>query len=279
MHIMSMCLTFDCTRIKIATNGLVIYLIANFADFTNNKNKAIEDIEELRNIKLKEIRMEPNSVQAVTSSIDSGNTIEFIKILPTLLGSGTALVASIVAMKGVNAWKKEFQGKKKIELSEEALALFYQARDAIRRIRHPMGNSEEGRSKIPESEQSDYSTDKKVPHKYVVLERYEKEEHIFTKISAMRYRCMAVFGSDSETPFNSLNSIINDIFIAVQTYGMQHEIVKGLKVKEEEERNKEEFRKALHTIWFSGKDDEIELRVKTAIDELEAICRPVILKS
>lgn len=223
--------------------------------------------------------MEPNSIHATTSNIDLSILSETIKILPTLLGSAAALIASIAAIRGINAWKREFQGKKKIELAEESLTLFYQARDAIRRIRNPLGNSDEGRSKIPEHEKTDFSG-KTVPHVYVILERFEKEEHIFNKISAMRYRFMAVFGNKSESPFESIRKIINDIFLAARMYGMRIDLMQEARNNEESlQKARDESMKNMKTIWYMGEDDIIEAQIKIATEELETICRPVILES
>jgi hypothetical protein len=47
----------------------------------------------------------------------------------------SVLVASLVAIRGIQAWRREFVGKRRIELAEEVLALFYQAKDAIGWIR------------------------------------------------------------------------------------------------------------------------------------------------
>ena len=122
-------------------------------------------------------------------------------------------------------------------------------------------------------------SNRKVPHVYVVLERFEKEEHIFNKISAMRYRSMALFGNHSEAPFEQIRQIINDIFTAAQLYGMRGEVMREAKGKEDIQKARDENMKNMKTIWNAGKDDMIESRVKKATEKLEAICRPVILDS
>lgn len=221
--------------------------------------------------------MNPNNIQVATSNIDVSIVAESIKWIVTILGSGAAFFASIAALKGVNTWKREFQGKKKIELAEEALTSFYQVRDAIRRIRNPFSDSEEGKSKIPESLQGELSG-KNVPHIYKVLERFEKEEHIFNKISAMRYRFMAIFGNDSEVPFEDIRKIINDIFSAAQMYGMHGELIRGVSDEKRINELDEKHLKDAKTIWNMGKNDLIEPRVNKAIEKLEAICRPIILE-
>ncbi len=40
-------------------------------------------------------------------------------------------IAALAFVVGVNAWRREFVGKRRIELAENVLALFYEAQDAI----------------------------------------------------------------------------------------------------------------------------------------------------
>ena len=47
------------------------------------------------------------------------------------------LVGIWVAIYGIDSWRREHTGKRQIELAEDALALFYEAADAIQNIRHP----------------------------------------------------------------------------------------------------------------------------------------------
>jgi hypothetical protein len=50
---------------------------------------------------------------------------EFAKNLSVIIGA-------LALISGIRAWKREYIGKRKIELAEDTLMLFYQARDAIR---------------------------------------------------------------------------------------------------------------------------------------------------
>jgi hypothetical protein len=40
---------------------------------------------------------------------------------------------------GIGAWKREFVGKRQIELAEQTLAKFFELRDAIAYLRNPFG--------------------------------------------------------------------------------------------------------------------------------------------
>lgn len=51
--------------------------------------------------------------------------------------AGSVVVAAVVAARGINTWQREYIGKRRMELAEEVLAMFYEARDAIRDVRAP----------------------------------------------------------------------------------------------------------------------------------------------
>lgn len=100
-----------------------------------------------------------------------------------------------------------------MELAEEVLSLFYQARDVIREIRSPFGYGGEGstrKSSPTESPEEKAALD----NAYVAIERYSKHKELFSKIYAVRYRFMAQFGTDKVKPFDDLNRVINQIIMA-----------------------------------------------------------------
>lgn len=49
---------------------------------------------------------------------------------------------------GVGAWKREFIGKRKIEIAEQVYSEFLEAKDAIAYIRNPFSSSSEGKTRI-----------------------------------------------------------------------------------------------------------------------------------
>ena len=68
----------------------------------------------------------------------------------------SVIIGALALISGIRAWKREYIGKRKIELAEDTLMLFYQARDAIREIRNPFGRIGEGSSR----QKGDNETDK-----------------------------------------------------------------------------------------------------------------------
>jgi len=158
--------------------------------------------------------MDSNSISTVIGT-DTTVTIEIIKALPTVLASIAAFVASIVAIYGINTWRREFLGKRRIELAEDVLALFYEVKDAIAGIRNPFSFEGEGSTREPikgEAPEQKKARDRA----HIVFERYKKREEVFSKLYSMRYRFMAQIGKDKAQPFEEIHKIIVEIFTAAR---------------------------------------------------------------
>jgi hypothetical protein len=199
---------------------------------------------------------------------------EEIKMVLEIINTIAIIAASGVAIYGINAWRKEFQGKRKIELAEEVLALFYEARDAISAIRSPLGFQGEGSTRKPqegESPQEKQARDKA----YVVYERFEKRQEVFNKLHSKRYQFMARFGTEQGKLFEDLRHIIIDIHCAA---GELSEIWCEVPCDDEDKKTLREQKKELEKIiWYHGSSDTIVPRLEKIISDIEAICKPIIL--
>ena len=101
-----------------------------------------------------------------------------------LLTAISVAIAAIAFVLGINAWKREFVGKRRIELAENVLALFYEAQDIIRGMRNPFSFGDEGSTrKRSELESEEESTI--LDSAYVVFERYQKKEKLFAELQSM----------------------------------------------------------------------------------------------
>jgi hypothetical protein len=141
--------------------------------------------------------------------------VEIVKSLPTIVASVAAIIASAVAIYGINSWRREFKGKRQIELAEDVLALFYEARDAITAIRYPLSYETEGRTRKPEDNETEQEK-KARDRAYIVWERYSKRKRTFNKLHSMRYRFMAQIGKKESEPFEEIRKIVNEIFTAAE---------------------------------------------------------------
>jgi hypothetical protein len=156
-------------------------------------------------------------------------------------------------------------GKRRIELAESVLALFYEAEDAIKQIRSPHSFDGEG-SKRKRANNELAEESRLLDQANVVFERYQKREKLFAQIRSMRYRVMAAFGSSATEPFDELNKIINEIFLAARMLGTHYWPRQG-----RVEMAPEEFKKHLE-VWYLGEaKDKISPRVQKAVEKMEGI--------
>jgi len=184
------------------------------------------------------------------------------------------IVASGTAIYGINAWKEEFRGKRKIELAEEVLALFYEARDAIRAIRNPFGYQGEGSTRKPQENETPREKNAR-DRAYVVYERFEKRQEVFNKLHSKRYQFMARFGNEKAKPFEDLRMIVIEIQIsASQLAKILSEVAFD---QNDRDTRKKERKEHESMIWQHGKNDVIDPRVEKVISDIEEACRPIIM--
>ncbi|MEE8449682.1 MAG: hypothetical protein V3S39_08620, partial [Thermodesulfobacteriota bacterium] len=139
----------------------------------------------------------------------------FLEVLRNL----SIVAAALTAIYGINAWRRELRGKKQYELAEEVLVLFYEARDKVRAIRNPFGREDEGQNRKSKPNETEQQM-KVLDQAYVIVERYEKNERVFNRLHALRYRFMALFGPEKAEPFDELNQILKEILISAHMLGI-----------------------------------------------------------
>jgi len=202
--------------------------------------------------------------------MDTANIIESISII----------IAAWAVFLGVTAWRREYIGKKNLELAEEVLALFYEARDAISDIRNPFGRTGEGSTRktgpreTPE-EKGIYD------RAFVTYERFNKYHELFSKLYSMRYRYMAHFGKKSAKPFDALYEITKDILLSADFLSEMwiDQSQRNWTDDPNYKSNLEEIRKYESIIWFRGKKDTIVPQIDKIIEDIEGQSRIILQPS
>jgi hypothetical protein len=195
---------------------------------------------------------------------------EIVKDLSVVFAAGMAVF-------GIRSWQREFVGKRRIELAEETLSLFYQARDAIAEMRHPWSSSLEGRTRKSGPNETP-AMKEQLDQAYVLAERYNAQTELFSKIRALRFRFMAIVGQHSIAPFELLNQVQGKILGAVNTrmWSIQQGSMEHLPKAVQKQRI-ERMHKTDEIYWSMGDDsDPLAALIKQMIQEIEGICRPMI---
>jgi hypothetical protein len=91
------------------------------------------------------------------------------------------LIGIWVAIYGIDSWRREHKGKREIELAEDVLALFYEAREAIQYMRHPFSTVDEcnGVDRQPSESESEWQARRNAS---VAFKRYNERKDLFNKL-------------------------------------------------------------------------------------------------
>ena len=185
------------------------------------------------------------------------------------------LIASIVALYGISAWKREHVGKKRIELAEEVLELFYKVREIIQDARNDLAWSDD---LAPSREQQEGETaeEKRTrDYAHAYMYRYSIRQETFDQLEAKRHRFIVYFQS-ARQPFKDLARIIGRVRGAVRTLArLEGRSTKHLDAKARE-KSDAYIQEAHEIIWDHGEDDQITTDLNRVVGEIEAICRPEI---
>jgi hypothetical protein len=200
-------------------------------------------------------------------------------LLLNILKSISIIIASLMAVYGINSWRRETKWKRKYELAEEVLSLFYEVQELISIIRSPFGNANEGQSRKRGKNES-LEESEILDRAYTVIERFEKNKEPFNKLRSIKYRFITVFGKKSEKPFNDIIKLTNKIMAVSNLLGDRYWKEQGRRKFTEVQLDKhlQEMHEYESIIWegYHENSDEIKNEILRVIDEIENICKQVI---
>lgn len=206
------------------------------------------------------------------NSIDWKATFEIFESL-------SVIIAAIVALYGIDSWRREVKWKRRYELAEETLSLFYEIQDVISVIRSPMSTSNEGKTRKRDENESEEDAEL-LDQAFTVIERYEKHKEPFHKLRAIKYRFITVFGRESEKPFNDVIDLINKIIRASNILGRRYWNDKGRGHLTEKQylKHLEKREEYENIIWEDYEDDKITTELREIIGSVEFICNIALVK-
>ena len=194
----------------------------------------------------------------------------------TFAEAGAVIMACWAIVSGIGAWKREFIGKRQIELAEQVLAKFFEIKDSIAMIRSPFSSAEEGKSR-KRSEHESSATSQLLDRGYIVFERYSKKETAFAEFSTLKYRFMASFGAGAEAIFNDTTGVLNSIFVSAQMLGTHYWQRQGRvpMTPDEGTEHLAEMQRHQRIFWDHGDDDdEIRRKLASIQERLDILVKP-----
>jgi len=183
------------------------------------------------------------------------------------------IIASIVTILGISAWKREFKGKKDMELAEDVLCLFYRAERAIEAIRFPLYDLAQGQSREPEKDETPEKKQAR-DRAYVVFKKIMENGDIFDDLYKMRFRFITRFGKEKARPFDEIKRIVNTIWVYTQQLAELWE--KQFKGRKLSKHDQEFMNECQSVIWQGWGEDKIEPKLRDIVKSIEDTCRPII---
>jgi len=194
-----------------------------------------------------------------------------MNILPSL----SIIITAIVAVYSINAWRRELKGQRELNVSEQALALIYECKDNLQFIRSPFSFGSEGQTrKRRPGETEDES--KVFDQAYVLIERYEKVKDSFIKLQSIKYRFMAIFGKDTAEPFNEVDKIIKELFLAAKWLGYRYWNPKYLGQSLSDPYWEKKLSEYEAKFYSGGEPDTIAEKMDNVVGRIESICIKLI---
>ena len=191
--------------------------------------------------------------------------------------SVSVILAACFAIHGFESWRREHIGKRRIELAEEVLALFYQIRDAIADIRSSTGFGGEGSSRVPRD--GERPEDKEaLDSAFVLIERYRKHSELFARVRALRYRVMAQLGVDAAAPFEVIDTLVAKLILSAHQLARMTTRSYWERINPEEEKKRHQQLMEVYKTYYStgDEDDPISPQVESTIAAIEKTCRALI---
>jgi hypothetical protein len=196
--------------------------------------------------------------------------------LATIAQAVAVFSACWAVISGIGAWKREFLGKRQIELAESVLAKFFEIKDAVVFMRNPFSHTGEGSTR-QRGEHEGPEQAALLDRGYIVVERYSKKEAVFQEFATMKYRFMASFGKEHEAIFTDTYKLVNSIFVSARMLAHHHWQRQGRVEMEPEEFKKHlaEMHRHEGIFWDIGsEDDEVRGQLAAIQSRLEAAVAP-----
>lgn len=143
-------------------------------------------------------------------------SLEILKNLVTVIAT---IIASYVAISGLDAWKKQLKGKTDYDLARRYLKAVYKIRESIKEVRNPFISVGEifaalSDSGLPEEEHSSMQKSNRA----VYSKRWKKVMESKNELDIELFEAEVSWGKNSITISKDLNSLIRKLYVGIKMF-------------------------------------------------------------
>lgn len=200
---------------------------------------------------------------------------DVVGIIRDIVATAAAATAGIVAVVGLNAWRRQYSAKINHEQARRLLKELYAARDMVNFIRSPFisaGEFVEARQAAGEEEPKNMttgSTDHDVA--LVYQRRWQLASESFRSFEAELVEAEVLWGDSAKEAAESFRHSVRDLRINIELY-LRAKIGRWWERSQDSERI-EKYEKVIYKISDSPDEDEFSRKVNDAVSSLESFLR------
>ena len=144
---------------------------------------------------------------------------EILAIVKDIVLTIAAVIASYIAIGGLDTWRRQLSGNVEYQLAKNILTTLYALRDAIETVRDPL-MSYSAEPDLPEEKLKNLTRPEKEWHGLVQAyqKRWEAIPVAKTRLNANLWEAEAVWGKAITSKIQPLMTMLNELFWAVRTH-------------------------------------------------------------
>jgi hypothetical protein len=197
----------------------------------------------------------------------------YVTLIKDIVTGLSALTAAIIAIVGLQAWKKQLRGKTEYELAQKYLRAVYKIREAFAWVRNPYQSRSEIAQAMTEAKFEGISfSDPSFPVKSTIAvyqKRFQKVTEAFLDLEAIMLEAETLWGEDVREHIKSLQKHSSKLFYVVQTYISDMERNAPYNAEKDKERMA-----TMYAITDGSAENTFGNEVKETIKKIESFLKP-----
>ena len=192
--------------------------------------------------------------------------MDFWSYLPSYIQAIAVVIATVFAVRGVSAWRRETLGKRRTEIAEQVIVATFRVKAALYSTRNPLSYNTEGKSRKRDEAETERQSSA-LDEAFIPLERLNDHLEEFSQFDLARLIFRAHFRKENTCHFDEILKIRNEIVMASR---MRMRFARDIdRHNEPSDRLIEKYESI---VWNHGDDDEINQRIENAVSKIEEVC-------
>jgi hypothetical protein len=136
---------------------------------------------------------------------------EIIRTVFTIIAACGAAATAAAAWVALFTWRKDADYRRRLELTQEALAGAVEMQEALAAVRFEFTRANEGKTRSLMPHEGEEQRDEMLDALYVPLERLQQHEELIGKLRVLRHRLRAEFGTEWDDAFDGQLGYVSDL--------------------------------------------------------------------